>query len=240
MSRPLRGMRRYWDAAATRNAPWYVDTSLEYDAPDMSRFLETGSRIVKHAMIDAPITPEGRGVAVEIGSGLGRICLALADHFDEVIGIDISREMVRRAHELIDDPRVRFVVSDGATLAPLDDESVDFVLSFTVFQHIPDPTVVRSYVMEAGRVLRPGGVLAMQWNATPGAGRWRIRRTVRSAYGRLGFRSDRYGRDAPQFLGSRISIDRMRRWLTEAGLQLVDVRADTALFTWAWAGKRVR
>lgn len=237
MSRPIRGMRRYWDAAAARNAAWYVDTSLDYDAPDMSRFLETGRRIVAETLSDAPITPRDRRVAVEIGSGLGRICAALADHFDEVIGIDISPEMVRRARHLVVDPRVRFLVGDGASLAPLEDASADFVMSFTVFQHIPEPAVVRGYLVEVGRVLRPGGVLAVQWNATPGPTRWRLRRAVRSAYGRLGWRSDRYGRDARQFLGSRIPADRMQRWVTEAGLEPAGTRADTALFTWAWARK---
>ena len=52
--------------------------------------------------------------------------------------------------------------------------------------------------------------------------------------GRLG-RGDRYGRDAPQFLGSRIEVATMRRMLGDVGLELVATSGDGSLFTWGWA-----
>src|SRR5438093_9964969 len=91
------GMRTYWDEAARTNAAWYVDTSLEYDHPDMERFFSTGRRIVSEALDGSPVAPPGYSTAVEIGSGLGRVCLALADRFERAIGVDISPEMVQRA-----------------------------------------------------------------------------------------------------------------------------------------------
>src|SRR5580700_10743116 len=97
-------MRTYWDEAARTNAAWYVDTSLDYDSPDMAQFFETGRTVVSVALDDAPAAPARFDTAVEIGSGLGRICAALAARFDHVIGIDISSEMIDRAHELVQDP----------------------------------------------------------------------------------------------------------------------------------------
>ena len=233
MPRHITKMRDYWDRRAQLNAAFYVDTSLAYDDPDMDRFLETGRRVVAIAMDEPPaVAPAGAGLAVEIGCG--RICLALSERFAAVVGYDISAEMLERARELVGDERVQFRQTPGATLPDLADGSADLVLTFTVFQHIPAVSVIRSYVAEAARVLRPGGVFVLQWNGTPGAGRWRAQRAVRSMLGRLG-RGDRYGRDAPQFLGSRIEVATMRRMLGDVGLELVATRGDGSLFTWGWA-----
>lgn len=231
-------MRAYWEQRAQRNAAWYVDTSLSYDAPQMDRFYATGATVVAQALDDAPVTPAGRSLAVEIGSGLGRIALALADRFDAVVGVDISPGMVERARAAVSDPRVRFEVGDGASLVPVADASADLVLSFTVFQHIPDVEVIEGYLREAGRVLRPGGVCVFQWNNTPGALRWAVRRTLLSALQRSGLRRERHGRNDAAFLGSRVGLDRVQRALRTGGLELVDVRGAGTLWAWAWAVRR--
>ncbi|CAN5813110.1 hypothetical protein BH24ACT3_BH24ACT3_05700 [soil metagenome] len=83
--RTIRGMRSYWEARAHENAPWYVDTSLNFDDPDMNRFFETGEIVVRHAIDEAPVQAHGRAVAVEIGSGLGRVCRALATRFQDTL-----------------------------------------------------------------------------------------------------------------------------------------------------------
>jgi SAM-dependent methyltransferase len=237
VARDTAKMRDYWEQRAQLNAAFYVDTSLDYDNPDMDRFLETGRRVVTIALDDPPaVQPNGTAVALEIGCGMGRICLALAERFDRVIGYDISTEMLRQARELVPDKRVDFRLTDGASLPEVTDASVDLVLTFTVFQHIPSVDVIRSYVHEAGRVLRPGGVFVLQWNGTPGSTRWRLRRAVMGVLQRLG-RGDRYGRDAPQFLGSRIEVTAIRAMLRAAGLELLATSGDGTLFTWGWARK---
>ena len=239
MGRDTAKMREYWEQRAQLNPAFYVDTSLDYDNPDMDRFLETGRRVATIALDEAPaVAPARTGVAVEIGCGLGRICLALSERFDRVVGYDISAEMLRRARELVPDERVDFRLTEGASLPDLPDGSVDLVLTFTVFQHIPSVDVIRSYVMAAGRALAPGGVFVLQWNGTPGATRWRLKRVVRAVAQRLG-RGDRYGRDAPQFLGSRVELDDMRQMLADAGLTLAATSGEGTLFTWGWARKEV-
>jgi SAM-dependent methyltransferase len=227
-------MRAYWDDAARRNAAWYVDTSLDYDHPDMTRFFATGQTIVTEALDRGPVAPAGSERAVEIGSGLGRICLALADRFEAVVGVDISPEMVSRALSLVDRDGVTFALGDGVTL-PLPDASADLVLSFTVFQHIPKVSVIEGYIHEAGRILRPGGAFVFQWNNEPGAIQWRTRRLVLGALQRLGVHAERYQRHAPEFLGSRVPQARIERALDAAGLRLVETRGAGSLYAWAWA-----
>lgn len=237
-NRTTEGMRRYWDGAARENAAWYVDTSLSFDAPDLERFFETGRVIAGHALDDGPVAPARLGLAVEIGPGIGRVCRALAERgFEQVVGVDVSPEMVERARATVDLDNVRFEVGDGASLACVADGTADLVVSFTVFQHIPDPAVIERYIGEAGRILRSGGVFAFQWNNTPGTRRWQLRRAVLSVLQRSGLRPERHRRHAPEFLGSRVPLSRIRRALAAAGLELAGTRNEGELFTWAWARK---
>jgi SAM-dependent methyltransferase len=228
-------MRDYWDERARLNAAWYVDTTLDFEQPDMQRFFDSGEQIVADHYVGGVVQPAGQALAVEIGSGLGRICRALRPHFDRVVGVDISTEMVTRARELVTEPGVEFVVGTGVGLTGVEDACADLVFSFTVFQHIPDPAIVEGYIAEAGRVLRPGGVFVFQWNNEAGSSIWRLRRAALSMLQRTGLRPETYGRHASEFLGSRIPRRRIDAALQRAGLELRGTRGDGTLFTWAWA-----
>ena len=59
------------------------------------------------------------------------------------------------------------IATDGTSLASYQEESFDFVYSYAVFQHIPSPEVVFSYLTEARRVLKTGGILRCQINGLP-------------------------------------------------------------------------
>jgi len=229
------GMRDYWDARARENAVWYVDTSTDYDSPDLQRFLADGRQIVATALGESKAQPTGHGLAVEIGSGVGRVCLALRDHFDRVIGVDISSEMVERARRLVDDDHIEFLVGDGTTLQPLEDGCADFVTSFTVFQHLPRRELIGQYLGEAARILRPGGVLAVQWNSDAHPARYRIRMFWRRVLGRLrlAHRDDR--RLAPQFVGTPAPVAYVRGVLETSGLRIESVSGEGTLFAWIWA-----
>ncbi len=238
MSRAARGMRDFWDSAAKRNAAWYVDTTVAYDDPDMPAFFATGQKIVATALAGSPVAPARRELAVEIGSGLGRNCLALAEHFDRVVGVDIAPEMVRQSRELVDDPRVSFELCEGADLSAIATGAADFVLSFTVFQHIPEVGVIEAYLRESARILRPGGVAAFQWNNQASERRWRMRRAVLSTLQRTGLRREAHQRNAAQFLGTTVDLRRIETTLDRAGMDLQKTDGVGTLFCWAWAVKR--
>jgi SAM-dependent methyltransferase len=59
---------------------------------------------------------------------------------------------------------VRLHVLSGQDLDAFDSESVCFVFSHLVFQHVTDDAIVESYLREIARVLRPGGVAAVQFD----------------------------------------------------------------------------
>ena len=107
--------------------------------------------------------PQQRERALDFGCGLGRITRALAQHFDEAVGVDISEDMVRRAQELnADVPGASFVVNVAGDLARFDDAAFDLVFSSIVLQHVPDRSAIERYVAEFCRVVRPGGLVMFQ------------------------------------------------------------------------------
>jgi SAM-dependent methyltransferase len=80
--------------------------------------------------------PARRRRALDAGCGSGRHALALADRFDEVVGVDLSRPLVdiarrRRAH-----PRVRYLAGD--LLGFTDPDGFDLVLSVSALHHLGD------------------------------------------------------------------------------------------------------
>jgi SAM-dependent methyltransferase len=164
--------------------------------------------------------------------------VALAEHFDHVVGVDIAPEMLRQSRELVDDARVVFELCEGADLSAVATGAADFVLSFTVFQHIPDVSVIDAYLAEAARVLRPGGVIAFQWNNQASQRRWRLRRALLSTLQRTGLRREVHRRNAPQFLGTTVDLARMQTTLERVGLELRKTDGVGTLFCWAWAVRR--
>jgi SAM-dependent methyltransferase len=95
----------------------------------------------------------------------------MSAYFDQIYGVDVSDSMVAIAREKLGDiPHAFPHAIGGSDLKMFPDRHFDFVYSYAVFQHIPDPGVVFSYLRETVRVLRPGGVARLQLNGLPKAG----------------------------------------------------------------------
>jgi SAM-dependent methyltransferase len=143
--------------------------------------------------------------------------------------------MIDRAKQLV--PECEFGVSDGTTLSGIADGSVDLVVTFTVFQHIPDRGVIQRYVTEIGRVLKPGGTAFIQWNATREpplpAARRRLARLVRRTWNGDGSLAT----DAPEFQGTQVPKGTMRSWIQDAGLSVAAEAGGDTLWAQLWAVK---
>jgi len=103
-----------------------------------------------------------RGRALEIGIGVGRNLVHLAEHFERVDGVDVSPTMVALAREHGLPANVEVQATNGRDLAPFADDTFHFVFSTLVLQHIAEEDVVAGYIRETARVLRPGGRAALQ------------------------------------------------------------------------------
>jgi ubiquinone/menaquinone biosynthesis C-methylase UbiE len=107
------------------------------------RGVESSQRLGRHrwkvertlAWLLAQLPGRGRR-ALDAGCGSGRHTLALADRFDEVIGIDISQPLIHIARHQRPHPRVRYQVGNLLTIT--DPDRFDLVLSSTTLHHLPD------------------------------------------------------------------------------------------------------
>ncbi len=70
-----------------------------------------------------------------------------------VYGVDIYEPAIRSAKKNFTDSRLDFRIS-GVTGLPLDDQSVDTIFCYDVFEHVENPAPI---LEECNRVLRPGG-----------------------------------------------------------------------------------
>lgn len=101
-------------------------------------------------------------IILEIGCGVGRLLRSVSERFRHVIGFDVSTEAIKKAGELLKDrPNVELFVGDGFSLNPLADKSIDVAYSFAAITSMP-VDIAASYLQEANRVLKTGGILRMQ------------------------------------------------------------------------------
>jgi len=97
---------------------------------------------------------------LDFGCGTGWLSRCLAYMGADVVGVDVSENVLRLARQwlardpLAGDLRVEFQQSDGIRL-PVADASVDRIASFDAFHHVPDQAAT---LAEMARVLRPGGI----------------------------------------------------------------------------------
>ncbi|XP_006812666.1 putative methyltransferase DDB_G0268948 [Saccoglossus kowalevskii] len=100
--------------------------------------------------------PGPYGLAVDVGCGSGQSTGILGDHFEQVIGCDISESQIQKAIDSNLTPNVEYKTGSDSNI-PATDHSVDLVTSaqsFHWFNH-------EHFYKEVDRVLKPKGCLAV-------------------------------------------------------------------------------
>lgn len=104
---------------------------------------------------------------LDIGTGTGHTALALAPHVREVIGLDLTEEMLVEARKLADERdvvTVSFQVADVHQLPRELDGSFDLVTCRRAAHHFSD---IDRALIEMVRTLRPGGMLLIDDRSVP-------------------------------------------------------------------------
>lgn len=214
-------MRRFWDRRAEEDAFFFVDNRLDYGNPDLARFWAEGEHDLQLLLDTVGVRVEPTDQVLEIGCGVGRLTRGLAARATSVQALDVSARMLELARE--HNPELEnadWILGDGSTLAPIESGSIDACVSHVVFQHIPDPTITLGYIVEIGRVLRPGGWAAFQISNDP---RVHVHRTplARAKLGLLA-RAGRAprGQEDACWRGSMVELDELRGAAAEGSMRV--------------------
>lgn len=130
---------------------------------DRVEFFDTGKREITKVLghlSSLGLVPTG--TALDFGCGVGRLTQALASHFSECWGVDISPRMLQHARAFNRFPSTcHYVVNDAPDLKRFPDHRFNFIYSNIALQHIPTRYSL-AYLREFNRILSPGGILAFQ------------------------------------------------------------------------------
>jgi SAM-dependent methyltransferase len=166
---------------------------------------------------DALATLDDVHVVLDTPCGTGRFTGHLATHGFDVVGSDISLEMMRRAVEAGDrSPGVAGFVQADAERLPLSDDAVDCVVSIRFMFHVPPPTRV-SILREMSRVA-PWLVVDYRHRYSYRYAKWRALRTLRLTRRPL----------------ERVSRAGLEQEFHDAGLSVLRVLPVTRVFSDKW------
>jgi len=112
--------------------------------------------VTYHAVFDAcktiNIVP---ATVLDVGYGIGRLTAHYAKNAKFVVGLDISKEMIKLAKErtqLLED-KLEYVVASSSAM-PFEEDIFDVVNCVAVLQHIKDSTLFNRSIQEITRVLK--------------------------------------------------------------------------------------
>lgn len=162
MTSAFKNVQAVYEKLGSEEPFWAVLSNRRYkrDVVDQQAFFDTGQHEISELIgrIEKQKIELPRGRALDFGCGVGRLTNALATHFDEVVGVDISKTMVENANQLCQHDNCRFVVNTQPDLSIFPDAHFDFVYSNITLQHIPMPAS-QTYVEEFLRIIKPDGLI---------------------------------------------------------------------------------
>ena len=149
-------------------------------------------------------------VVVDVGCGCGRLAAQLS-RYPEIryMGCDVNPDYLGSAEKTVNRPDWEFVHT-SKTAIPFPDAVGDFVCFFSVFTHLLHEDSFR-YLLEAHRVLKPGGLAVFSFLEFKVQSHWEL--FIRSV------ESGSYGHLENQF----IDRDAIRSWASHSGFDVIDI-----------------
>lgn len=211
------------DKLVSANATWM--TLLQSGRDDLTRAIAiTGMKVGQDRTV------------LEVGCGLGRISVALADHFGHVVGVDIAPRLIEEAQRRNERREVAFEVSDGVHLRPVSMTEFDTVFSYEVFYYL-NPEALTIYFRDAYQLLRSGGQFVFQLNMEPVRLKTRLSFLFRRCLYACGIKHWRGWPTGAGYRRYHHSLAWLTRMLADIGFTVEQITGPTLRQTWVVAAK---
>jgi 2-polyprenyl-3-methyl-5-hydroxy-6-metoxy-1,4-benzoquinol methylase len=166
----FRRVQAVWHALGEERPHWSVVTADSFRPENIDGTLESFYASGTANVATVLRTLERNGIerarlrrCMDFGCGVGRLTAALAPHFEEVVGVDVSASHLEVARDVLAKRGIRNV--SWRALEAIEDvgrlPSVDLVVSLIVLQHNPPPVMRLLLEGLLGR-LAPGGAAVIQ------------------------------------------------------------------------------
>ena len=125
---------------------------------ERSSHLDPSENVIfqRHLIAYKEATKRIKGTVLEIGSGEGYGIKELASNAEHYIAVDKYNTNI--SDELMNKNNITFIQSEVPPLKDIEENSIDFVVSFQVIEHIKEDN---KFLAEIQRVLKPGGELIL-------------------------------------------------------------------------------
>ena len=154
--------QKFWDSPNFKRQQELIAGPVPWETSEKNAALH-------RTWVETPLIKEYLGstsmrpCVAELGCGVGRMLKEFVGEF-HCAGLDISDNMLKKAEKYLEkypkNEMMLGLIKDG--VLPLDDDSVNFLYSFLVFQHIQTKAEIGKYMGEISRVLVPGGYFRVQ------------------------------------------------------------------------------
>ncbi|MFZ2153289.1 MAG: methyltransferase domain-containing protein [Microgenomates group bacterium] len=129
-------------------------TSLDNIAKNYSEDKDFEERLQKYKMLELEEVVRGKRM-LDVGCGIGKTTKYLAHFFDEVVGIDGSKDKINKARKLNHHPNIKYILTMIDNYLP--SRNFDTIVCTNVLEHMPDPATflnkIKSWLVEGGRLI---------------------------------------------------------------------------------------
>jgi SAM-dependent methyltransferase len=164
-----------WEEKARENPLFAIMTTAEladaepdnFSPESLSRLLAKGRLLFNQHILPCILMSrftKANSFLVEYGCGAGRILNAVVEDGYACAGIDISPTMLNHCRRIVPGVRSLHLCDPGSGRTDLPDGAATVVYSYAVLQHIPSLSAHENAIVEMCRLLRNGGILAVQVN----------------------------------------------------------------------------
>lgn len=196
MKKDTKNTNNEWETLARLDPLWAIltDKNKRFGKWNEDEFFDTGKeeidKTLSHLKKTGLFFTNHKQIALDFGCGTGRLTRALSKHFPKVYGIDISKTMIKMAKKLNADYENCFFIK-FTPKPPLifPDNTIDFIYSNLVLQHLPNKAAVFSVISDFIRILKSSGVAYFQLpSRLPLLSKLQIRRKIFFTLKQLGFK----------------------------------------------------